>query len=737
VDPEQPQFRYRAFISYSHADEAWAKWLHKALETYRVPKRLVGRETAAGAVPERLAPVFRDRDELATATSLGETLTRALQESACQLVICSPKAAQSRWVNEEIRTFKRLGRSHRIFALVVSGEPGGSSRPELADQECFPPALLFEIEPDGALSDRRTEPIAADVRSGKDSKQDARLKLIAGLLDVGLDELKQREAARRHRRMAWLAAASIAGMAITSGLAGAAWLARNEAERQRARAEAEAETARQTTRFMVDLFKVSDPSEALGNTITAREILDKGAARIDRELAGQPAIQATLMDTMGTVYTSLGLYDAAVPLVRKAYERRLQLWGPDHGEVANSLNHLGEVLTLKSDYAQAERSLRDALAVQRRVHGPQSDAAAQSLTLLADVLRHKGDLAGAEAAIKEALAIRRRLHGNAPNGDVAVGLETLGIVYTEAGRYDDAVEAMREVAAMQRKLHPAAHPDVARAMDNLSNALMNVGRPDEAEPLSRLAVSTYRLVYGEDHPATATGLNNLAYVLEARERYAEAESTYRSALEINRRLLGPRHPTVSLMLSNIAYVQYARGNQSEAIATMRESYAIAREALGPEHADVASRAAALGQWLLDAGKPAEARDMIRQARDIRRKALGEQHPAYLNTLALEANLALTEGDPARAQALGHEARVGLEQSLPAGSWQIANAMSVEGAALVRLGRYTEAEPLLRDSLAGLAKAPVPRLAERGRERLAELYEKSGRSEDARKLRERG
>ena len=104
-------------------------------------------------------------------------------------------------------------------------------------------------------------------------------------------------------------------MAITSALAPAAWLARNEAERQRVRAEAEAETARQTTRFMVDLFKVSDPSEALGNSITAREMLDKGAARIERELVDQPAIQATLMDTMGTVYTSLGLYGPALPLV--------------------------------------------------------------------------------------------------------------------------------------------------------------------------------------------------------------------------------------------------------------------------------------------------------------------------------------------------------------------------------------------------------------------------------------
>jgi len=99
--------------------------------------------------------------------------------------------------------------------------------------------------------------MAAEGGPGKDSKLVGNLKRIAGMFGVGLDELKQREAHRRHVRMMWLVSASIAGMAITSALAAAAWFARNEAERQRVRAEAEAETARQTTRFMVDLFKVS------------------------------------------------------------------------------------------------------------------------------------------------------------------------------------------------------------------------------------------------------------------------------------------------------------------------------------------------------------------------------------------------------------------------------------------------------------------------------------------------
>src|SRR5512133_2149258 len=182
------QFKYRAFISYSHADEEWAKWLHKSLETYRMPKRLVGRETEFGVVPDRIAPVFRDRDELATATNLGDILTRALQDSACQLVICSRKSAKSRWVNEEIKTFKRLGKAHRIFALIVDGEPGASAKPETADDECFPPALIYKMGADGELNSEPTEAIAADVRPGKDSKLDGKLKIIAGMFGVGLDE---------------------------------------------------------------------------------------------------------------------------------------------------------------------------------------------------------------------------------------------------------------------------------------------------------------------------------------------------------------------------------------------------------------------------------------------------------------------------------------------------------------------------------------------------------------------
>jgi tetratricopeptide (TPR) repeat protein len=728
-------WKYRAFISYSHADEEWARWLHKALETYKVPRRLVGTETEYGVVPERIAPVFRDRDELATATSLGDILTRALEQSACQVVICSRKAAKSRWVNEEIKTFKRLGRAHRIFAVIVDGEPGASANPATADEECFPPALIYRMGADGELTSEPTEPIAADVRRGKDSKLDGKLKIVAGMLGVGLDELKQREAHRRHRQAMYLAAASVAGMAITTTLAGAAWVARNEAERERVRAENEAETARQTTRFMVDLFKVSDPSETLGNTITAREILDKGAQRIDRELADRPYIQATLMDTMGTVYTSLGLYDPAVTLVRKAYEKREQVLGVRNAETADSLNHLGEVLTLQANFDESEKRLREALEIRRVLYGRNSKPVADTLTLLADCLRLKGDTQAVEPVIQEALRIQHKLYGKKLNADVARNLESLGINYYDLGKYDDAVASLREAVAMQKALHGGKpHPAYIQAVDNLASILSAIGRPDDAEPLMRMTLAMRLQVFGKNHPETAATLTNLGYVLESRGRYDEAEATYREALAIHRKLLGENHPTIAVTLFSIAYVEFAKGEFDSAIRDAKDSLAMSRKVLGPMNPDVAGSAVSLGYILAEAGRYDEAESLIDESIEIRRKVLGPTHPSLGSSLALKGVLMLKKGQYQNAYELGDEARKLTAAGLPPGSWQIAMAMNVEGAALMHMGRYAAAEPYLVGSQADLGKAPMPFLAKHGKQYLIELYQRWGKPEEVAKLR---
>lgn len=225
----EPVFRYAAFISYSHADEEAATWLQRAIENYRIPAAFVERERRSRLFGNRIGKVFRDREELSSQSNLAAAIQQALEESAALIVICSPAAARSRYVNEEIRAFKAQGKSERIFTLIVDGEPHAEGksiggRRLAADDECFPKALTHTLSPDGEISDapESYEHIAADIRPGKDDRQSARLKLVAGLLGVGLDDLIQRErvAERRRVRIALGAAGVFASVAALAGYFG-------------------------------------------------------------------------------------------------------------------------------------------------------------------------------------------------------------------------------------------------------------------------------------------------------------------------------------------------------------------------------------------------------------------------------------------------------------------------------------------------------------------------------------
>lgn len=195
------EYKYWGFISYSHADEKWADWLHKSLETYAVPKQLVGKPTKYGPIPKRAFPIFRDRDELPSSANLGDKLTAALTGSRYLIVICSPRAVGSQWVNEEIKTFKSLGRESQVLCLIVDGEPYASLNPQLGLEECFPEPVRYQIDENRQITDIRTEPIAADARKGKDGKPNARLKLLSGMFNVNFSDLKQRDHERAQRRL--------------------------------------------------------------------------------------------------------------------------------------------------------------------------------------------------------------------------------------------------------------------------------------------------------------------------------------------------------------------------------------------------------------------------------------------------------------------------------------------------------------------------------------------------------
>ncbi|MEA3017903.1 MAG: hypothetical protein QOI38_2625 [Sphingomonadales bacterium] len=214
--------RYKAFLSYSHKDSAAAARLHRRLESYRLPKRLVGRDTERGPVPARLAPIFRDRDELPAVADLSETVRSALAQSGALIVICSPAGAASLWVAEEIRVFRALHPERPVLAAVIAGEPG----------DCFPESLRA-VGSHGSGH----EPLAADFRPEADGERLGLLKLVAGLTGVGLDDLVQRDASRRIRRVTAVTAMALAAMLIMAVLTVVALGARREAERQRGEAE--------------------------------------------------------------------------------------------------------------------------------------------------------------------------------------------------------------------------------------------------------------------------------------------------------------------------------------------------------------------------------------------------------------------------------------------------------------------------------------------------------------------
>jgi tetratricopeptide (TPR) repeat protein len=736
--------KYRAFLSYSHRDAKSGAWLHKSLESYRPPKQLIGTVTARGPVPKRLAPIFRDREELATATDLGTVINEALRQSACQIVICSPSAARSKWVNEEILAFKRLGRDDRIFCLIVGGEPNASDDPAHADEECFPPALRYRLGADGELSSVRTEPIAADARPGKDGRNNAKLKLIAGLLGVGFDGLRQREQRRRQRQLFAIASGAIAGMVLTSGLAAAALIARATAQRQTVIAKREAETARQTTTFLVDLFRISDPSEARGNSLTAREVLDKGAARVQTQLARQPQIQATLMDTLGTVYMGLGLYGQAQPLLQSAVAKRQGLVPSEPADLALSLRHLGDLQTLRAANPQAENAYQRAISLQNSLSPDKRDklALACSLYGLGNEQENAGQFADAERTLRDALTLQQRLYtdtsvdcqgsqGHA-KADIARTMQVLAWAIRERD-LNEAVPLMKSAVAIQRSVWGAEpYPDYADALNDLGLLLRYQGDYDGSEQLLRESLAMYRRLLGDKHPEIATSLHNLALVLELKGDLDGANSTFRQALAMRRELLGNDHPDVAQDLSELARVIDEQGDVRSAIDTQRESLRIYRKLFAGDNPDVARAMNVLGYFLMESGDYSAAETHLQEALHMRRQLFGNAHPEVASSLQAVAILQVATHKYSDALESARAAVDIFTNALSASNWRTAFAESVSGAALTGMGEYAEAEERLLHGYTILSNnaAALPMYRKLARHYLETLYRSWGRPNDA-------
>jgi serine/threonine protein kinase/Tfp pilus assembly protein PilF len=384
---------------------------------------------------------------------------------------------------------------------------------------------------------------------------------------------------KRHK--VGIAAAALVILAILIGITGTS-IGLFKAVRAEKKARVEAETAQQVSDFLVELFHISDPSEARGNTITAREILDRGAERIEKELSEQPLIQARLMDTMGMVYRNLGLYDGASSLLEQALNKRRQALGKDDLVVSKSLHSLGTLVYAKGDFSQAEKLFREALEIKRKFLGDENIEVAEVLNDLAMTLKALGNLADSEPLYRKSLAINRKMLGN-EHERIAQSLNNLGMFLYRKGEYDEAEQLFLEALGMNRRLLGSEHPEVSTNMNNLALVLRSKGSYEEAEDMFRQVLEMDRKFLGEDHPYIAITLNNLGGLLVNKGAHEEAEQSFREAIAVFKKTFPENHWQIANANSLLGGCLSKLRRYSQAEKLLGESHSIIKKQFGASH----------------------------------------------------------------------------------------------------------------------------------------------------------
>lgn len=482
------ELRYRAFLSYSHKDAAAAGRLHRRLETYRMPRRLVGTETARGIVPARLWPIFRDREELPAATDLSETVREALARSGALIILCSPHAAESLWVAEEIETFRKLHPDRPILAAILDGDP----------PDCFP-AALRALDSDGTLH----EPLATDLRPPCDGARLGLLKLVAGITGVGLDALVQRDASRRVRRVMAVTGVALIAMLVMAALTLVAINARREAEQQRVEAEGLVE-------FM--LTDLRERLKGVGRLDIMRTVNEHALAHYGRQdpnrlSDGELTRRARALQAIAEDEVLHGNMQAAQTAIRHAYlttSAQLARAPNDRARLyyhAQSEYWLGRIDELHSDWPAAGRHYANyAAAADRLITLAPSNPdymmeVAWSAQNLATVrLNGTGDLATAQRLYRKATewfgrASRTRpLDPRAPL-EQANAYAWLADSYFAQADWQRSLDQRRLQYRIVERLHRADPANVeityrfAAAQNGLARSLDKAGQRDEARRL--------------------------------------------------------------------------------------------------------------------------------------------------------------------------------------------------------------------------------------------------------------
>ncbi len=489
----------------------------------------------------------------------------------------------------------------------------------------------------------------------------------------------------------------------------------------------EADVAREVADFLVELFAVSNPSESRGNTITAREILDRGAERIrGGPDSMNPEIRARLMQTMGQVYQSLGLYDAAGSLLEEALETRRQHLENDSPETASNLKDLGWLQYRKGDRPKAEALLRESVDLFRRLGGADVDDFAVALSHLGWLTTLRADFEPAEALIRASREMRRRLHGD-HHSSVAKSRSTLANVLYFKGDYDGAESIYRESLALVRDQLGPDHPEVAALLHNAGLIMVKKRDDREAEKYLRQAVELNRRVLGRQLHVSSS-VSDLGFVLLRMRRQGEAEALFREALELG----GTDSPKIGLGL-----ICLNRGDPSAAEAPLREALDVRRKSFGDQDSRTLEAATTLGQCLILLSRHDEARTHFHNWLQVAERAHGAESP-YVTAPASGLGLAFCRGGRAA------EAEPHLRRAIDARRKSSAKPEPATGVILSRLGecleslgRLDEAEPLLLEGQAILeGSATGDQIFEEveALERLVRHFESQGQPERAAEFR---
>jgi serine/threonine-protein kinase len=466
---------------------------------------------------------------------------------------------------------------------------------------------------------------------------------------------RARKFVRRHR---WGVGVAIMVMILMASSVVGLVLQNRRIVQERDRARVETIKAEHVKGFLIDLFGQSDPQTAQGDTATVGEVLDAGAARIQKDLADAPEIRAEMMGAIGAVYKRLGRYSDARPLLEEALATRRSIFGEEHDAVAASLSDLASLEHLEGNYATAEQLFREALAIQQTLHATDHIAVAEAKSDLAAVLHTAGKAEEAAAHYAEALPAYRRVLG-AGHSQTADVLNNLGLLRKDLGDYAAAEPLLRDALRIRRRTLESHHPDIATSLNYLAVTLYAQGQYAESESMLRNALRIRRSVFGPDHRRTLTSLNDLAAVLYAQGETEEAIPLFRTVLAGRKKALGPTHGLVAQSLNNLAAVLRRQKRYREAEPLFREAVALAQDRYGPHHTETATSMTNLGTLLHDMDRLGEAERWLRRGLSIRQTTLPSDHP------------------------------------------QIAISQSELGACLTARGRFAAAQPLLKQSYRAL------------------------------------